>query len=97
MQEEVSCYDYAPRKSIKNKVFSLIITIIILSIIILSGPANALNINFMIGDSEINKGEKNTFSASIDIDSEEFIDIDYLTLEITGPVNLHTASCVASR
>jgi len=67
----------------KSKLIAGSITLLIITILIISGPANAFTIGFSILNSEVNKGEAIGFSVSIDIsDNENINDIGYILLEI---------------
>lgn len=69
----------------KAKILAAVVTISILTMLIISGPANAFILGLTILDTEVLKGEAIDFQASVQINSNEFLDLSYLTLNIKGP------------
>ena len=70
----------------QNKIIASIISLFIITILILSGPASAFNLGLNIdGDSSVEKGKKITFIATVDINSGENIPINELVLVLDGP------------
>ncbi|MFA5856396.1 MAG: hypothetical protein WC867_03495 [Candidatus Pacearchaeota archaeon] len=76
------------KRGYASKVSAATLTIIIISILIISGPAQAFTLAFENFNSQVNKGDKANFSASIDFESNEKISIDYLILRLNGPVEV---------
>ncbi len=62
-----------------------IITILLLGILIFSGPAQAFTLGLEVINPQINEGEIISFMASIEIDEGEFMEIDHLILKLEGP------------
>jgi hypothetical protein len=74
-----------------SKLAGGISAIVIFGILILSGPAQAFTLGLEILNPEVEAGENISFMASIDIEAEEFLEIDYLVLKLYGP---SPVSCV---
>lgn len=74
--------------NLKSKILSFLITALVLFLLILSGPASALTLNLTSNISNVQKGLNVEFTADIDIDSGEILDIDYILLEFSGPDNI---------
>ncbi|MFA4953071.1 MAG: hypothetical protein WC584_02520 [Candidatus Pacearchaeota archaeon] len=74
-------------KTIYTKVFAGIITAVILILLILSGPINALNLGLNANKEILKRGETITFTASLDINSNERLNVEYLNLAIRGPTS----------
>jgi len=75
---------------LKAKIMSFFITALILSLLVLLGPVEALSLNLSLNASNIQKGQTVEFTADIDINSSETLDIKEITLELSGP---ETVSC----
>lgn len=71
----------------KAKVTAGIITTAILVILLLTGPAEAFILGLTVLDPEVDKGETISFTASIEINAQEHLDIDYLVLRLNGPMD----------
>ncbi|MFA7707681.1 MAG: hypothetical protein WCX73_01915 [Candidatus Pacearchaeota archaeon] len=69
----------------KHKFLALTLTIIIIGLIVLSGPANAFLLDLGISKDNVKKGETVNFSISIDAETNEFSNINNLTLVLNGP------------
>src|SRR3989338_2614627 len=74
----------------KAKIMSSFITALILSLLVLLGPVEALSLNLSLNTSNVEKGQTVEFTADIDIDSSETLDIKEIILELSGP---ETISC----
>ena len=72
----------------KKQVFAAFISAGIIVMLILAGPAQAFVSSLTVSESSVKQGEDVSFIASIDISSQEFLNITALTLEITGPKNV---------
>lgn len=72
------------KKERLHKITASIITLSILSILIMSGPAQAFILGLTIFDNEVEKGELISFTASIKIENGEYLDIKNIVLELKG-------------
>jgi hypothetical protein len=69
----------------KKNLFSLLITVIVISILVLSGPAKALTVDLTQPNDAI-KGEDVSFDITIDITSPDtYVPIQYTEIIFTGP------------
>ena len=75
----------------KRKLVSVLVTAGILGILLMAGPAFAYLVSLNIADDSVEEGQDVEFTANVQIGSDEFVDIQNLTLEVFGPVN---RSCV---
>ncbi len=73
----------------KNKVVAFILTLSIISLLVLAGPANALTASLSIENPQVSQGSTAEFTVSLETSQNE-ISPDSLLLEITGPL---TQSC----
>ncbi len=64
------------------------ITSTILIILLLAGPAQAVILGLTVTDTNVQQGDTTTFTASIEIESGEFLEIDHFTLKLHGPDNI---------
>ncbi|MEK6873961.1 MAG: hypothetical protein AABW91_03875 [Nanoarchaeota archaeon] len=69
----------------KLKVVSVIISVSIIILLFVAGPANAFVLGLTINDPVVNKGEIVEFSVSTQIEPEEVLDIDKFVLILNGP------------
>ena len=60
------------------------ITVIVLFILVFSSPAQAFLIGLTTTDSIVSKGDIINFIASLKIDSDEFVNVDYVNLKINN-------------
>ena len=68
----------------KKGFISVFLTVLILTLIILSGPANAITVTLSpIGD--FNKGSSVSFTITVQIEDGELLPLQYINLIITGP------------
>lgn len=67
------------------RIFAIAITLFIIGIILVSGPANAFTMGLVLSDSKVEKGDDINFQTSVKINSNEYIDIDYFVIKINGP------------
>lgn len=75
------------KKEKLRKVFSVTVSIIILGLLVLSGPAQAFNLGISAVDSHVVKGENLEFAASLNIeDSDSYLPVKELSLILDGPV-----------
>jgi len=77
------------KKELGFKVVSFIITLGVLGILVLSGPADAFTIGLNIPITAVEKGEVITFTGEIDINAGEQLNIDNLKLKLSGPENVN--------
>lgn len=73
------------KKRFNLTLVSIIITLIIIFLLFIIGPANAFNLGLKILDNDVNKGEKISFIASTEILDQEFLNISHFILELNGP------------
>ncbi|MEK6859537.1 MAG: hypothetical protein AABX54_01855 [Nanoarchaeota archaeon] len=76
-----------------SKIISIIISIFVLVMIIISGPAEAFTLNLNSNKTSVLKGEKIIFTASVDINSNERLPVDKLILELTEVSGIENVSC----
>ena len=69
----------------KFKAVSVIISVVIIILLFVAGPANAFILGFTIKDPVVTKGDDVEFKISTQIEPEEFLDIDKFTLVLNGP------------
>ena len=71
------------RKEIAVKSISFLVTLFVLSLLILSGPAEAFTLSIDISNSVVEVGEDEvSFLVSLNIDTDERLPVEYLNLEI---------------
>lgn len=73
-----------------SKIFGIFAAILIIALLVISGPAQAFVLDLTSDKSSVSKGENVVFNASIDIDSNEDLAVKKLVLELIGP---ETVSC----
>ena len=92
----------SPQKSIiKNgskfhKPIAFLITLSIIAVLIMAGPATALNIGLSAknGQTEVEQGKKITFVANVDLENgDKNVPIENITITIMGIDNNDTAIC----
>ncbi|MFZ3384203.1 MAG: hypothetical protein WA144_09780 [Candidatus Methanoperedens sp.] len=72
----------------KSLVPSTIITIVIVAMLIISGPAQAVAVNIAGLEDSYTKGNDIEFQVKIDInDPDQYVSITNISLDLTGPVN----------
>ena len=71
-----------------TKLYSSLMTIMILGLIIFAGPAQAFSLNIDISNTTPVKGDITTITAELNINSEERLPVENLTLELDGPTQL---------
>ena len=64
---------------------STVITLSILLLLVITGPAQAFILELTIPDKDVSKGEIVNFIASTTIESDEILDISHFLLELSGP------------
>jgi|GEM_PF-3485356 len=64
---------------------AVLLTIGILIILLLAGPAQAVILGLAIENSNVKKGETIYFQASAEVESGEHLDVSYFTLKLIGP------------
>jgi len=70
-----------------DRLFSIAITVMILGVLIFSGPANAFVLSIESSVEKATVGEIVNFSVSVDVESD-LLPIDYLALELAGPQDI---------
>lgn len=81
--------DKKGKKEIVVKALSFFITLIVLGLLILSGPAEAFSLSINVSETKPNLGESVSFIVSLDIEAGERLPVNDLRLEINGPVNIN--------
>jgi len=71
----------------KAKILAGIITLGVMLMLIISGPVNAFDLKLTANKDTVTKGSSIKFTVSVDIKSNERLDIDYLKLIIDGPTS----------
>jgi hypothetical protein len=74
-----------------KKLLSVFLTLTILLLILMLGPAEALLLEFFVSDGIVYKGEPVEFKVSIKIEQGEILDIKNITLLLEGPEDLECA------
>jgi hypothetical protein len=73
-------------KKHQTKLFAGIISIFILGLLIVSGPASAFILSLSVnGDSSVESGKTITFTATVDIKNNENLPIEEIVLILDGP------------
>lgn len=75
------------RKSHRKKAYSYLITFAVILLLMLTGPANALNVDIPDLPSTVTAGQLITFSITVDILNGEHIPLKYSELLFTNPSN----------
>jgi len=75
------------KRGISLKIIAGFITFGVLIMLLLTGPAQAYIIGMTISDNEVNKGEKVKFDIEIEVEPNEFLDVDFFTLKLMGPMS----------
>lgn len=70
------------------KLAAAVLTALIIAMLVIMGPANAFNIKFTITDKAPSVGDPIRFLARLTTNVGEFVKINYLTFNITGPSNV---------
>jgi len=73
---------------IKSKVFALLFTGFVLTLLVLTGPVEGFTLNLDINKTKPTQGDIVTFTAQIDIEQSEHLPIEKLILELDGPEKL---------
>jgi hypothetical protein len=73
---------------IKNKILAAILSISLVTILVLSGPAEAFAASLTISDAQVEQGEKLTFTSELEISQGEFLNINEIILRLEGPTNV---------
>jgi len=71
----------------KTKIFAGMITFGVMLMLIISGPVNAFDLELTANKHTVTKGSSIKFTVSVDIKSNERLNIDYLKLIINGPTS----------
>ncbi len=67
---------------------AVLLSLTVLVILLLAGPAEAVKLKLNINQPVANKGKPITFMATAKVESGEILNIDYFALELTGPQNI---------
>ena len=68
------------------KIYSTLIAMLVIAIIMMAGPANAFILGLIIPDPSVDLGDIINFDASLEIENDEFFDIQKFVLTISGPI-----------
>lgn len=71
----------------KLKLVSAVITVFIITILIVTGPANAVIIGMTVLDDNVVKGDVASFTASVEIEDGEALDITQLGIDLSGLIS----------
>jgi len=74
----------ANKRLLSSKIFSVIIALAVITLLVLSGPAEAFVLELTIPNSSLFKGDKISFTASVKINSNEILNISHFVLKLTG-------------
>ena len=74
------------KKHIKSKIFAVVLSMFILGLLVISGPAQAFILGLSVADDTVTKGDNAVFTASVDIKSGERLPIDKLKLVIDNNI-----------
>lgn len=86
--------DYDEKKyNFRHKIFAFILTFIIIGFLIISGPANAFLLSFESSRTNVQKGDAVVFTISVDAETNEFSNVNNLTLILEGSNNLNKVEC----
>jgi len=82
------------KKKTRNKLISVFLTVFVVGLLVLSGPARAINVSVAVDDSDAKYSANQliTFTASVDIESNEIIPVQNLTLKVYNDSS-QVASC----
>lgn len=80
-------------KRLSLKISEFAITLLVLVLLFLSGPAQAFVLELTTPTSEVIQGDKVTFTASVDIKSNEFMNISSFVLNLTEVNGAKNVSC----
>lgn len=84
--DRVACRAYKKampkNKSIKVKFISVFLTVVLIGLLVLAGPAQAFTLNISPTENVVDVGEEISFIASLDIAPEERLPVEYLELII---------------
>ena len=75
------------RKYMKNKLISALVTLAVITLLILAGPAQGFTLNLIVDNASPTQGQIITFTAEIDIPTGEQIPVQELTFSISGTSN----------
>ncbi len=76
-----------------GKIFGVFGAILIIALIIISGPASAFTLNLNFDKASVNRGESVVFTASVDINSNENLPVSKIVLELSGISGGENALC----
>ena len=74
----------------KSNILAVLIVILVLTVLVVTGPAQAFILNLSVSDQIKELGEKISFIADVEVEPSEIVDIKNFTLVISGP---ETISC----
>jgi len=70
-----------------NKIAASVITLLVISVLIITGSANAFVLDFLVSNNFPLPGAPITFMVSAEIEHDEILNIEKFTLALTGPQN----------
>jgi len=74
--------------NLNSKITAAIVTIAIVIVLFLTGDANAVKLQLDIVNKIVIRGTNVNFMPTIQIDSSEIVDADYIILRLTGPTEI---------
>lgn len=72
------------KRGVSAKVISIILTVVIIGLIVLAGPAEAFTLNLSSSTPSVNVGEEISFIAELNIAEGELLPVEYLELSVGG-------------
>ena len=70
------------------RLLAVVTTLLVLFLLIIAGPANAFSLNIFVSNTTPNIGDTVSFTTTLDIESGERLPVEFLTLNLFGPVNI---------
>src|SRR3989344_6766591 len=83
------------KKGVMHKSFAFLITAVVIAVLVISGPAQAMSLNLAVdGDSTVVQGKKIKFIATVNL-SEQYqnLPIEMITLNLVSAENNESISC----
>ena len=83
------------KKGVMHKSFAFLITAVVIAVLVISGPAQAMSLNLAVdGDSTVVQGKKIKFIATVDLsEQDQNLPIEMITLNLVSAENNESISC----
>ncbi|MFH1801907.1 MAG: hypothetical protein ABH864_00480 [archaeon] len=78
----------------KSKILAVLFTTLVITLLVLTGPVQGFNLNLSVNKTRPIQGDTLTFTAQIEVESGESLQIEKLILELSGPEEI---SCAFTR